>query len=139
MLYATLISVILTTVPAADPATLVTVSIPDELLLEVTATAYNSFENQTNSQPWIGAWGDRLDPKVQSIAVSRDLIPMGLGRGARVRIDGLPGEFIVLDKMGKRWTRKIDIYMGLDLTAARQWGRRKVQLRWFESGAASAE
>lgn len=139
MLYATLISVILTTVPVADQADLLKAAVPNEQLLEVTATAYNSFKNQTNSQPWIGAWGDRLDPKVQSIAVSRDLIRMGLTRGARVRIDGLAGEFVVLDKMAKRWTHKIDIYMGQDLTAAKQWGRRSVRIRWHQTGDGAAE
>jgi 3D (Asp-Asp-Asp) domain-containing protein len=96
----------------------------------VTATAYNSVKAQTNSQPNIAAWGDRLEPGMKAIAVSRDLLSMGLTRGAKVRIDGLHGEFVVLDKMAKRWERKIDIYMGEDVDAALQWGRRRLRIFW---------
>ena len=76
----------------------------DEHRLRVTASAYNSLPAQTDDNPSLAAWGDRLEPGVRAIAVSRDLIPMGLRHGTRVRIDGLPGEYRVLDKMGKRWT-----------------------------------
>ena len=101
-----------------------------ERSLEVVATAYNSLPGQTNDQPNIAAWGDRLEPGMKAIAVSRDLIPLGLGHRAVVRISGLPGEYVVLDKMAKRWTHKIDIYMGEDVEAARRWGRRKVRIEW---------
>jgi len=96
----------------------------------VTATAYNSVANQTNDDPNRGAWGDTLRPGMKSIAVSRDLIALGLGHNARVRIEGLDGEYVVKDKMNKRWTEKIDIYMGIDVEAARRWGRRKVRITW---------
>ncbi|ELR64035.1 hypothetical protein C942_03116 [Photobacterium marinum] len=96
--------------------------------LRVTATAYNSVRAQTNDNPSIAAWGDRLKPGMKAIAVSRDLLKMGLTRGTRVKISGLPGEYVVLDKMNKRWSRKIDIYMGTDVRAAKNWGRRKVTI-----------
>jgi 3D (Asp-Asp-Asp) domain-containing protein len=32
--------------------------------------------------------------------------------------------------MAARWTRKIDIYMGDDVSAAREWGVREVRIRW---------
>ena len=102
----------------------------DEQSLEVTATAYNSVPTQTDGEPDITAWGDRLEPGMKAIAVSRDLIALGLGHGTEVRIDGLPGLFVVRDKMAKRWRRKIDIYMGEDVPAARRWGRRTVIIRW---------
>jgi len=102
--------------------------------LRVTASAYNSLPGQTDGNPNLTAWGDRLEPGVRAIAVSRDLIPLGLRHGTRVRIDGLPGEFRVLDKMGKRWTRKIDIYMGVDVDAALRWGVRPVTIRWSPRG-----
>jgi 3D (Asp-Asp-Asp) domain-containing protein len=98
--------------------------------LDVTAAAYNSTVQQTNESPNVGAWGDVLEPGMKAIAVSRDLIELGLTRGTRVRIDGLAGEFVVLDKMGKRWRRKIDIYMGEDVDAARRWGVRSVRIHW---------
>ena len=105
--------------------------VEEERVLEVTATAYNSVPGQTYGDPSITAWGDRLEPGMKAIAVSRNLIPMGLGHGTEVRIDGLPGLYVVRDKMAKRWKKKIDIYMGVDVGAARQWGRRKVTIRWI--------
>ena len=102
----------------------------DQRQLEVLASAYNSLPGQTSDQPDIAAWGDRLVPGMRSIAVSRDLLELGLGHGSVVRIDGLPGEYRVLDKMAKRWRRKIDIYMGTDVSAAREWGVREVTIRW---------
>ena len=94
----------------------------------VTATAYNSVRAQTNSNPSIAAWGDRLKPGMKAIAVSRDLLKKGLKRGVKVKISGLPGEYVVLDKMHHRWRNKIDIYMGKDIRAAKRWGRKKVTL-----------
>ena len=98
--------------------------------LEVTARAYNSIKNQTNANPYLTAWGDTLKPGMKAIAVSRNLIDMGLTHGTKVMIQGLDGEYTVRDKMHKRWRNKIDIYMGLDVAAARNWGRRKVIIRW---------
>ena len=98
--------------------------------LVVTATAYNSLPNQTSGQPDIGAWGDGLKPGMRAIAVSRDLLALGLIRGVEVSIDGLPGTYRVLDKMDKRWKRRIDLYMGVDVGAARRWGIREVRIRW---------
>ena len=86
----------------------------DEYTLAVQATAYNSVPEQTNEQPWVAAWGDTLANGMKVIAVSRDLLQMGIDRGTVVTIDGMPGEYVVLDKMNKRWTRKIDVYMGDD-------------------------
>lgn len=102
--------------------------------IEVTATAYNSHSSQTDDTPNLAAWGDRLEPGMRAIAVSRDLIPLGFVRGARVRIEGFPGRrFVVLDRMHYRWRRRIDIYMGDDLEAARKWGRRRVRVHYFSS------
>ena len=99
-------------------------------VLVVKATAYNSRRGQTDSTPSIAAWGDRLRPGMKVIAVSRDLLALGLRRGQRVRIEGLEGEFVVLDRMPSRWHQKIDIYMGNDVRAARNWGIREVEIRW---------
>jgi 3D (Asp-Asp-Asp) domain-containing protein len=96
----------------------------------VTATAYNSNVSQTNHDPSIAAWGDRLEPGMKTIAVSKDLLDVGLTRGTRVRIDGLPGDYVVLDRMPSQWSKRIDIYMGDDVPAARQWGKREVRIHW---------
>ncbi len=76
------------------------------------------------------AWGDRLEPGMRAIAVSRDLIFIGLGHGTRVQIEGLPGEYTVRDKLAARWEKRIDIYMGTDREAALQWGKRSVRISW---------
>ena len=101
-----------------------------ERSLTVTATAYNSLPGQTHGDPRVAAWGDVLVPGLRSVAVSPDLLKLGLRRGVRVRIDGLRGEFVVLDKMPARWQRRIDLYMGTDETVALAWGRRKVTIRF---------
>ena len=105
-----------------------------ERMLRVNASAYNSLREQTDATPNIGAWGDRLTPGMQAIAVSADLIEMGLARGQRVRIHGLDGEYVVADRMPSRWQRKIDIYMGQDVKAARNWGVREVDIIWTPEG-----
>lgn len=101
-----------------------------ESSLIVTAAAYNSVPSQTDKSPQVGAWGDRITPGVKAIAISQDLTSLGLGRGTKVRVDGLPGEYLVLDLMPAKWKRHIDIYMGTDVKAARAWGRRKVKIWW---------
>lgn len=98
--------------------------------LELEATAYNSLEAQTDSTPDIAAWGDKLKPGMKSIAVSRDLLKMGLKRGTRVKISGLEGEYVVLDKMNKRWKKRIDVYMGEDVKAALKFGKKQVTLSY---------
>jgi 3D (Asp-Asp-Asp) domain-containing protein len=74
---------------------------------------------------------------MKAIAVSRDLIEMGLTHGVEIEIAGLPGRYIVRDKMAKRWTKTIDIYMGEDIEAARSWGVQKVTIRWKPSDSDS--
>jgi 3D (Asp-Asp-Asp) domain-containing protein len=100
--------------------------------LEVTATAYNSLPDQTHKDhAAITAWGDTLKPGMKSIAVSRDLIKMGLDHNTEVKIKGLDGTYKVLDKMNKRWEKKIDIYFGLDREEALEWGKKQVEITWY--------
>ena len=98
--------------------------------LEVTATAYTSSVGETDSTPTLAAWGDTLTPGMKAIAVSRDLIKKGLTHGTEVTIEGFEGKYKVLDKMNKRWTKKIDIYMGLDRKKAIGWGKQQVIIHW---------
>lgn len=99
-------------------------------MLEVTATAYTSSVGETDSTPTIAAWGDRLKPGMRVIAVSRDLLARGLTHGTLVQVEGFDKDFIVLDKMNKRWTKKVDLYMGNDKRAALNWGKKKVNICW---------
>lgn len=106
--------------------------------LEVTASAYNSVASQTNANPTLAAWGDRLEPGMKAIAVSRDLIGLGLTHKTEVEIEGFEGVYIVRDKMAKRWKKKIDIYMGEDVAAARRFGKQTVTIRWTTPGKPAA-
>ena len=101
-----------------------------ERVIKVTATAYNSVPGQTRGNPKKTAWGKKLVPGMKAIAVSHDLIKMGLRYGVKVRIKGLSGIYIVMDKLPKRWRRRIDIYMGKNIKSAKKWGKRKVTIRW---------
>jgi len=114
-------------------ASLVLTGCDEERSQQVTATAYNSVKSQTQGNPALAAWGDILKPGMKAIAVSRDLIAKGLTHGTEVEIEGLSGVYIVRDKMNKRWKDKIDIYMGTDVAAARQWGQKTVTITWAEA------
>lgn len=104
---------------------------PQIRTLAVTATAYNSLAAQTDrDSPNVAAWGDTLYPGMRVIAVSRDLLDTGLVRNTLVEIVGLPGKYRVVDKMNRRWRKRIDIYMGLNRDSAMLWGKREVEIAW---------
>lgn len=98
--------------------------------LTVTATAYNSLAYQTSADPYITAFGDSLKPGLNYIAVSNDLLKLGLKHNTPVKIEGFDSIYWVKDRMHSRWKNKIDIYMGVDVQAAKQWGRRKVKIEF---------
>lgn len=99
--------------------------------LKVTATAYNSFPSQTSkTHPGITAWGDSLYPGMKIIAVSKDLIPLGLDYNTQVKIKGDTSIYLVKDKMHSKWKNRIDIYMGEDKEKALQWGRKKITIHY---------
>jgi len=104
--------------------------VQEKHVMRVTASAYTSCRRETDSTPYLAAWNNRLKPSVKSIAVSRDLLKLGLTNKTKVTIDGLPGTYVVLDKMNKRWKKKIDIYMDCNLKKAIHWGKKKVTIRW---------
>ena len=97
---------------------------------EVKATAYNSTVTQTNSNPHITAFGDSLIPGKKYIAVSRDLERLGLSHNTLVKIEGLEGTYLVKDRMHARKRNQIDVYMGTDLKAALQFGRKHVTIQY---------
>ncbi len=98
--------------------------------LEVKVSAYNSVRSQTDGQPNIAAWGDTLKPGMRCVAVSRDLIPLGLGHNTPIKIVGIDSIFLVKDKMHPRWKNQIDIYMGEDVEKAKNWGKRKLVVQY---------
>ena len=99
--------------------------------MRVVATAYTSHRSQTDRTPFLAAWNNRIRPGMKIIAVSPDLIrKYGLTNGVRVKIGGLPGTYVVRDKMNKRLHDHIDIYMGTNRRRALRWGRRRVVMYW---------
>lgn len=102
----------------------------NDTTITVTATAFNSLEYQTTSNPHLTAWQDTIKPGMNAIAVSRDLIALGLDHNKEVHIEGLPGTYLVKDKMAARWTKKIDVYMGEDVERAKEWGEKEVDIRF---------
>tara|TARA_R110000796_G_scaffold70936_1_gene160981 strand:+ start:191 stop:532 length:342 start_codon:yes stop_codon:yes gene_type:complete len=88
--------------------------------LKVTATVYNAVEEQTNSDPQHTASMFKLDLqnpfKHRIIAVSRDLLKM-FPMGTRVEICGTDydGIYTVEDKMNKRYNKRIDILINLEM------------------------
>ncbi|WP_372756652.1 3D domain-containing protein [Mariniflexile sp.] len=98
--------------------------------LKVTASAYNSVKNQTDSNPHITAFGDSLKPGLNYVAISRDLYRKGLKHNTPIKIEGFDSIYYVKDRMHGKWKNKIDIYMGTDIKAAKNWGRKKVSIHY---------
>ncbi|MRH99408.1 hypothetical protein GH721_02585 [Kriegella sp. EG-1] len=98
--------------------------------LEVKMSAYNSVPAQTDQQPNIAAWGDTLKPGMKCIAVSRDLIALGLKHNTKVKIAGLSGIYKVKDKMNARYKNRVDLYMGTDVDRAKKWGQKKINIKY---------
>tara|TARA_R110002073_G_scaffold4213_1_gene27993 strand:+ start:134938 stop:135387 length:450 start_codon:yes stop_codon:yes gene_type:complete len=98
--------------------------------LSVKASAYNSLAYQTSTNPAIAAWGDSLKPGMKCIAVSRDLIRLGLKHNTPVKIEGLEGVYLVKDKMHLRKRKQIDIYMGVDVKKAKKWGIKRLKIKY---------
>jgi 3D (Asp-Asp-Asp) domain-containing protein len=77
-----------------------------------------------------GAWGDPLTEDANAVAISPDLLEMGLDRGDLITIEGLPGKYKVLDVMHSRHDKSIDIFYGDDQCGALQWGKRTLTITW---------
>ena len=60
--------------------------------------AYNGCSGKSK-RPTRGAWGDTLTEDIKAVAVSPDLLDQGLEYGDAIQIEGLPGQYKVLDLM----------------------------------------
>jgi len=86
----------------------------------VHATVYNAVPEQTNSDPGHTAFMFELDLsnpyKHRIIAVSRDLL-IKYPKGTKVYVSGTSydGVYVVMDKMNKRYTNRIDLLINLDM------------------------
>ena len=98
---------------------------------DLVLTAYNSLPYQTRpgTPGNITAWGDTLVPGMKCVAISRDLLDSGLVYNSRVLISLFPGDtFRVNDKMNRRFTKRMDIYMGKDVKKAKRFGKQKAEV-----------
>lgn len=110
----------------------ITASAPEQQVRTVKVTAFNSTPAQTDDRPNETACGDHIAPGDRIVAVSRDLKAEGLACGSKIRIEGMDGSWKVADSMAARHKQRVDIYMGNDVKAARQWGVKEREIRWEE-------
>ncbi|EHJ47501.1 hypothetical protein DFW101_1493 [Solidesulfovibrio carbinoliphilus subsp. oakridgensis] len=116
-----------------DPDNLFASATPasDAKALRVKAMAYTGCSPRKKSKRTPrGAWGDPLTRDAKAVAVSPDLLEMGLDRGDVISIEGLPGKYKVLDVMHDRHDKSIDIFYGDDQCGALQWGKRTLTITW---------
>ena len=92
--------------------------------LRVQMSAYNAVIAQTDDRPWETADGSDLrEPSNRNTVATNDL-----ALGTRVIFPTIdPGTvYVVRDRMNERYTGKgvVDLFMGMDIAGARQFGRR---------------
>lgn len=97
----------------------------------VTVTAYSSTPAQTHGNPYKAAWGNHLHPGERAVAVSPNLLRLGLRYKTQVAIAGFKRDFIVADKTAAYLHNVVDIYMGNDTRKARHFGRRRLRIWWY--------
>lgn len=100
---------------------------------EVVCTVYNAVVEQCNSDPEHTAFMFKLDLsnpyKHRIIAVSRDLL-IKYPNKSKVYVSGTgryDGIYTVRDKMNKRYTKRIDILINLDMKIGK-WNNVKISL-----------
>jgi 3D (Asp-Asp-Asp) domain-containing protein len=67
---------------------------------------------------------------MKAIAISRDLIKLGITRNTPFKIEGFSGYYLVKDKLNARFSNKIDLYMGTDIEKARAFGVRQLSVQY---------
>ncbi len=98
---------------------------------QVVCTVYNAVPEQTNEDPKHTAFMFELDLdnpyKHRIIAVSRDLLAE-YPKGTKVYISGTKydGVYTVMDKMNKRYTKRIDILINEDMPIGK-WNKTTIK------------
>lgn len=92
---------------------------------KVTVTAYNSVPEQTDATPCIGAQGTDICKIYEAgeNVCAANFVPLG----TKIEVEGL-GTCVVRDRMNARYHKRVDWYMGMDISAARQFGVRTKQI-----------
>jgi 3D (Asp-Asp-Asp) domain-containing protein len=69
---------------------------------------------------------------MRALAVVAGFFAAGIDFGTRVRIEGVDGEWTVLDRMPADRRRAIDLsYFGTDEAAALRFGKKRVRIDWI--------
>ncbi|MBI4239411.1 3D domain-containing protein [Candidatus Uhrbacteria bacterium] len=91
----------------------------------VVVTAYSSTPNQTDSSPCITANGFNVCKNNKENVIAANFLPFG----ARVRFPEMFGdrEFVVYDRMNKRFSNRVDIWMKTR-RAAKQFGVKRLKM-----------
>jgi len=90
--------------------------------LQLVVTAYTNSEDECDKDPNITAVLTKVRPGI--VAVSSDLLAKGWTFGRRVYIEGV-GIFTIEDRMNRRWTERMDIFL-YSKNDARKFGKRKL-------------
>jgi len=91
----------------------------------IVTSAYNSFPGQTDSSPWITAWGTRCREGV----IAANFLPFG----TKVLLEGFGNQvFIVEDRMHRRYKNQIDVWFR-DYNDAKKFGVRRLKYYVVES------
>lgn len=90
--------------------------------LQLIVTAYTNSEDECDKDPNITAVLTKVRPGI--VAVSSDLLARGWTFGRRVYIEGV-GIFTIEDRMNRRWTERMDIFL-YSKNDARKFGKRKL-------------
>lgn len=96
----------------------------------VDVTAYNSLPGQTDDTPCISGDGSdicRMRMEGETVCASNDW-PLGAQIGLT---GGVNGRCVVRDRMNARYagTGRVDVYMGMDVKRAREFGIRKAVVK----------
>jgi len=101
-------------------------NVPKDDTVKVTATVYNAVAAQCNEDFGHTATMFELDLKNpykhRIIAISRDLEELGFKMNSKVIVSGTgkyDGEWIIRDRMNKRFTKKIDFLINKDMGLGR--------------------
>lgn len=114
------------TEPASPPAES---SDPASRVMYVSATAYSSTPDQTDGDPCTTANGYNVCKGNQENVLAANFLPFG----TKVRLPDMYGNkvFVVQDRMARRFSNRIDVWMKTR-DAAMQFGIRKVKIEVLE-------
>ena len=76
---------------------------------------------------------------MNAVAISRDLMDLGLGHNDKIKIQGFDSIFTIKDKMHYRWRKRVDIFMGKDIQKAKNFGRKKLEIYYLKKDSTATE